>query len=52
MPAGKISLDSVKQSIITLLASEKETKVYEEWLSSSLKNAKIYKNTELLDSIK
>jgi len=52
IPAGKITLDSVKQSIITQLASEKETKVYEEWLSDALKNAKIFKNTALLDSIK
>lgn len=52
IPAGKIALDSVKQSIITELASEKETKVYEEWLSDSLKNARIFKNAALMESIK
>lgn len=52
VPTGKITLDSVKQSILTQLADEKETKIYEEWLSDSLKNAKIYKNTALMDSIK
>ena len=52
IPASKTTLDSVKQSITTQLAGEKETKVYEEWLSDSLKNAKIFKNTALLDSIK
>ena len=52
VPAGKITLESVKQSIITQLANETETKIYEEWLSDSLKSAKIFKNTALLDSIK
>jgi parvulin-like peptidyl-prolyl isomerase len=52
VPAGKITLDSVKQRIITELASEKETKVYEEWLSDSLKSARIFKNSALMESIK
>lgn len=52
VPEGKITLDAVKQSIIAQLANEKETVVYEKWLSDSLKNARIFKNTVLLDSIK
>lgn len=52
IPAGQLTLDKTKQSIISELAREKETTLYEQWLSESLKSARIYKNTALLDSVK
>jgi len=52
IPAGQLTLEKMKQSIISELAREKETALYEQWLSESLKRARIYKNTALLDSVK
>ena len=52
IPATQYTLANVKQSIMNELAREKETKVYEQWLSENLKSAKIFKNTILLDSVK
>jgi parvulin-like peptidyl-prolyl isomerase len=52
IPSTQFTLDKAKQSIISELAREKETKQYENWLSDNLKTAKIYKNTALLESVK
>ena len=52
IPAGPLTLDKMKLSITGELAREKETALYEQWLSESLKSARIYKNTALLDSVK
>jgi foldase protein PrsA len=52
IPQTQMTIDKVRQNIMGELAREKETKLYESWLSDNLKTAKIYKNTVLLDSVK
>ncbi len=52
IPAGQVTLEKVRQNIAGEIARQKETKLYEQWLTNNLKKAKIYKNAALMDSVK